>query len=180
MKFPSTVTTKGQVTIPKAVREFLDIDSGSNLVFTIEPAEERVYIKVEEKFRKCGLCKGSGQLDSQPCFFCLEAGKHVYPLQPLLLIPTWHSKYKVLVSFHMKNVEVNGRSIFAPEVMIQHDSYATTDLIRAKDLILISLFKSLVERDKGYLTHDELSILKSRLDTEVYKKNILDVFQLEG
>ena len=41
----STVTVKGQVTIPKPIREFLDIRPGSAVEFILDPAGEIVLRK---------------------------------------------------------------------------------------------------------------------------------------
>jgi antitoxin PrlF len=39
----STVTSKGQVTIPKSIRETLGIGPGARLVFRLEPGERLVF-----------------------------------------------------------------------------------------------------------------------------------------
>ena len=50
------VTSKGQVTIPKPVRETLDIDSGDSLLFTIENGQvtgiDGVRSNIEDLFGK--------------------------------------------------------------------------------------------------------------------------------
>lgn len=182
MIFPSTVTTKGQVTIPKAVREHLHIDTGTNLLFTIEPDDKRVYIHVEEKVAICVLCKGSGQLklSKKPCFLCLEKGEMSLPFTPLKLFPIWLSKYKVNVSFHMKNVRLEeGQYLFVPEVYITQDEYRIGEIQIAKDLSMIFLFKEFVARDTRYLSKEEINYLLSRLDIEKIKNNVPEWFELE-
>ena len=44
----STVTSKGQVTIPKSIREKLGIGPGAHLIFKLEPGE-RLVVEVERE-----------------------------------------------------------------------------------------------------------------------------------
>ncbi|WP_428490265.1 AbrB/MazE/SpoVT family DNA-binding domain-containing protein [Rhodopila sp.] len=42
----STITVKGQVTVPKPIREFLDVRPGNSVEFVLDPAGEVILRKV--------------------------------------------------------------------------------------------------------------------------------------
>ncbi|WP_182102455.1 AbrB/MazE/SpoVT family DNA-binding domain-containing protein [Niallia taxi] len=72
----ATLTVKGQVTIPKVVREHLQLKNGDVLLFDIKKGEEskEVFIKKEEN-RECCVCQGSGKMASKvPCVICEGSG----------------------------------------------------------------------------------------------------------
>ena len=58
----ATVTTKGQVTLPKSLRESLSIRAGDKLEFTLEAANQ---ISVRKK-RKSGSSQGCAQKFLKP------------------------------------------------------------------------------------------------------------------
>lgn len=69
----STITTKGQVTIPKEIREYLDLLVGDNLLFTINLGGE-VLIVNERKMEVCPVCGGDRRLREIECIVCNSRG----------------------------------------------------------------------------------------------------------
>ena len=56
----STITSKGQTTIPKEVRYMLGLEEGSEVVYT--PCKEGFIIsKAEDKNNICPYCSGTGR-----------------------------------------------------------------------------------------------------------------------
>lgn len=69
----STVTSKGQVTIPKVVRDYLGLMTGDILLFKLHPGGE-VLIVNERKMIVCPVCNGSGQVEEIECVVCNSSG----------------------------------------------------------------------------------------------------------
>jgi AbrB family looped-hinge helix DNA binding protein len=59
----TTITTKGQVTIPKALRDYLGLKPGSRVAFEIDEAG-RVVVRAETKRPKSRFAKLRGSLKS--------------------------------------------------------------------------------------------------------------------
>jgi AbrB family looped-hinge helix DNA binding protein len=62
-RFAATITSKGQVTIPKAVREHLGLKQGDRISFVIEPSGE-VKIKTPKYPNLDSLAGAAGALDT--------------------------------------------------------------------------------------------------------------------
>lgn len=57
----STVTSKGQITIPKAVRERLHLDAGDTVYFDVQPDGSVLLVARNEPVERLfGLLKGKG------------------------------------------------------------------------------------------------------------------------
>lgn len=72
----ATLTVKGQVTIPKIVREQLQLKNGDVLLFNMPKGEngKEIFIKKEES-RECCVCQGTGKLtQAVPCVICEGTG----------------------------------------------------------------------------------------------------------
>ena len=55
----STVTSKGQVTIPKSIRESLGIGPGAHLIFKLEAGERLVVVNVDASDIRSGVSPAS-------------------------------------------------------------------------------------------------------------------------
>lgn len=63
-----TVTSKGQITIPKEVRNFLNLDTEDTVIFDIDRSKKQVTITKGNKV--CSLCNGEGYIEGKECFLC--------------------------------------------------------------------------------------------------------------
>ena len=50
----ATLTTKGQITVPKEVREHLGVDTGDRLSFTVQPDGSVIVTPITRHFRELG------------------------------------------------------------------------------------------------------------------------------
>ncbi len=66
----ATITSKGQITIPKDVRDKLSLHTGDVVVFTVVDGEA-IMTKREQP---CPICGGSGRLEGLECFICEGKG----------------------------------------------------------------------------------------------------------
>lgn len=65
--FKASVTSKGQVTIPKEVRELLDIKTGDNIIFSVADGggESIITVAKDVETIDCPVCHASGEIENQ-------------------------------------------------------------------------------------------------------------------
>lgn len=57
----ASLTSKGQITIPKDIREFLGLETGDNVIFRIDETNKLVTFEKDIEKIKCPMCFGDGQ-----------------------------------------------------------------------------------------------------------------------
>lgn len=70
------MTSKGQITIPKKVREFLNIDSPGDVISFMIPEDGTTNVVIEKigDDRKCPVCDGKKVVDDFECIVCKGTG----------------------------------------------------------------------------------------------------------
>lgn len=76
----ATLTSKGQITIPKEIRDILQIDTGDTIIFEVdsgiqEEEETTIIIKKDKAYKICPVCEGNGVINEKTCFICDNTGK---------------------------------------------------------------------------------------------------------
>lgn len=69
--YKSTITSKGQITVPKEIREHLKINTGDTVVFN-KNEDNSITFERDNKVVDCPVCKGYGSfnINDIPCFVC--------------------------------------------------------------------------------------------------------------
>ncbi|ARJ25937.1 AbrB family transcriptional regulator (plasmid) [Bacillus mycoides] len=75
--FKAAVTSKGQITIPKEVREHLELEKGSIVSFSLQNTnrEKNVLMIKDFVYEECTVCKGEGKINESMCIVCRESGE---------------------------------------------------------------------------------------------------------
>lgn len=75
--FKAAVTSKGQITIPKEVREHLELEKGSIVSFSLQDTnrEKNVLMIKDFVYEECTVCKGEGKINESLCIVCRGSGE---------------------------------------------------------------------------------------------------------
>lgn len=75
--FKAAVTSKGQITIPKEVRDYLELEKGSIVNFSLQNAngEKNVLMIKDYVYEECSVCKGKGKINESMCIVCRGNGE---------------------------------------------------------------------------------------------------------
>lgn len=141
----ATLTSKGQVTVPKEIREFLKIDTGDTIEFVTDPKTNTVTIS--KKGKLCPTCNGSAILESYnlPCFVCdasgyinLESGIISY-----ILMGIPNRKYKIKKTITTQKIDANNRIQFniIPKVELSSLEYSRELLDSIQDDLQIMIIE---------------------------------------
>lgn len=128
------LTSKGQITIPIAIRSLLKAEEGDNIQFVVE--SNRIYI--QKVLNECPVCLGEKAYMEQPCFYCLEWGEISETNQLTDYQPLWFEKYGVETTLTLESI--NG--ITTPRVNIQSENFTKEMLDAVHDNILLSYYNS--------------------------------------
>lgn len=128
------LTSKGQITIPIAIRSLLNAEEGDNIQFVVE--SNRIYIK--KVINECQVCSGNKIYMEQPCFYCLEIGEISESNQLSNYQPFWFEKYGVETTLTLESI--NGTT--TPSVIIKSENFTNEMLDAVHDNILISYYNS--------------------------------------
>ena len=180
MRLTASLTSKGQVTIPKSVRDFLGVDTGDKLDFQIDYENNCVHLYVHQIERTCLACRGSGWLvaSQQECILCVGTGNLPVEFMPLKWLSIWQRKYDVSVETSILHDDDLTEGIYVPMTKINHPAYDGGDMQIMNDVLAIYLFLQLVAGDKNELQEGEFTLLKSLLKTSV-KDRLHHVFKIE-
>lgn len=178
MRLSASLTSKGQITIPKSIRTFLHVDTGDRLNFLIDHENDCVHMYVQQDSPKCLACSGHGILpeSNSSCFLCFSTGDVSSDFQPLHYIGKWREQYNVRVETSMLEDEKYTNGLYIPNVKVFSSLYTTNELQRVNDAILIYLFKQLVVKEKNILEQNELAYLKELLQTSL-KTELKNIFR---
>ncbi|MFJ7983517.1 AbrB/MazE/SpoVT family DNA-binding domain-containing protein [Lysinibacillus xylanilyticus] len=104
--YKASLTSKGQLTIPKEIRDFLELDTGDDVLFTITDIENKtILFEKAVKIELCPACNGTGEFIEYnlPCFLC-DQDKYITKdkqiLNPLLFQTLAKNKVTLTVKTH--------------------------------------------------------------------------------
>ncbi|MEX3624990.1 AbrB/MazE/SpoVT family DNA-binding domain-containing protein [Viridibacillus arvi] len=170
----STVTSKGQVTIPKKIRTFLKINERDKLKFSIDPTTRRVYLTNDNQVNICPLCEGEKLVDlNQPCFICCEEGRIDLEVNPYSFFRVWFEKYLVSITY----IQTNAKGNLQPNVEVIAPNYFE-ETIRKSEVILLIWLLNQSPFEKKYITNIEgINELKEKIPNF---KQLLEKMNIEG
>lgn len=147
------LTSKGQVTIPKEIRRFLELDTGDFLVFDIIDSEAKIInLRKGNKEEECPECKGNVLFEQYnlPCFVCDQTSFISYKKPVLAFIfQIPFGKYKV--SCNTTQYELSGKGQFEfkliPKLTLNSSEYPKKLLDRIQDTLQMMLIEEYVPRN---------------------------------
>ena len=149
--FKATVTGKRQITIPKDICEFLNIEKGNQVIFKKE--DSKIIFEVEKNYKTCFACNGTTKIESKECFVCNGEGiieksiiEEVYRL--IGMIGTRSRKHKIAFSFIQQQLGENGEVAYMdyPTIKLSSKEYSTDELLRVQDEIQKLIIEQLSPR----------------------------------
>lgn len=180
MRLTAPLTSKGQVTIPKSVREFLQVEAGHRLNFVIDRDNNCVQMYSDSDTQRCLACEGKGEfpVSRSSCIVCLGTGQVPSDIQPLQRIQQWREFTEINIESLMRSKETDNTALYIPQVKIFSPSYNENELIRMNDSILIYLFQQLVVQEKNYMTNEEYKFLEDNLQGTI-KNKLSGIFRIK-
>lgn len=150
--FKATVSSKGQVTIPKDVRIALTIETGDNVIFQIDESLKFAVLKKSSEIVKCPVCLGHGDFvgydfngiknKAPKCVVCLESGQikaSISVYMEIASLMTAAQKYGLTVS--LAQVEL------IPEIKLTSNPYPHEVLQRFQDYYQVRLIEESIPLD---------------------------------
>ncbi len=95
----ATVTSKGQITLPKVVRQALDLDVGSQIIFTFTGNSIVINRIEEQEHHDPAIQRFLSVLEND-----IKQGQHVQTL-PASLVASMHS---AIIDEDIENLEIDG------------------------------------------------------------------------
>lgn len=162
MELHVPLSSKGQVTVPKEVRETLRMSPGDRLTF--KEQKGRVYIEKYIEVVVCPVCEGNGRLSSktEPCFICKESGKLDANFSVLQSLPIWQKLYQVKTICKI-DTDINDQ-VKLPELTFRTNSYTQKTVSRSRDFAILHLVKELQIENQGFLSISEYQELLEQLE----------------
>ncbi|MFD0769264.1 AbrB/MazE/SpoVT family DNA-binding domain-containing protein [Bacillus sp. CGMCC 1.60114] len=147
-----TVSSKGQTTIPKSIREYLDIQTGDRVVFKINKENNTVIFEKDEKEKPCPICIGTKVIGIKklPCFICSETGLVNTEFQnPLTAVNP--IKYGISVVIRSQEIHTNSELAFKliPIVQLQSSKYPKPIMERAQDYYQVKFIEEFAPKSKS-------------------------------
>ncbi|MED3574213.1 AbrB/MazE/SpoVT family DNA-binding domain-containing protein [Cytobacillus praedii] len=181
----ASVTSKGQITIPKEIRDFLELKDGNSTVkFNIKDPSAKVVMmeKVENKI-DCPICKGQGvfHMYDLPCFVCNQTGTIDAEIPALRLLVEIPRNYKVGISIIQQEIDNEGKFYYKtiPEVQINSTQYNDSILEMVHDYFQMKLINEHAPRSiqdpKNFMIpsdvvlKDILKLLKTEESKEIVR-----------
>lgn len=185
----ATLTSKGQVTVPKEIREFLKIDNGDTIEFVTDPKTNSVTIS--KKGKLCPTCNGSAKLESYnlPCFVCdasgyinLENGIISY-----IMMGIPNRKYKINKTITNQKIDANNRMQFniMPKIELSSQDYSRELLDSIQDDLQIMIIEEFapktVSSDEFFMIPTDAILLEilDLLTTTTAKDKVKSWFRTE-
>ncbi|UXJ71296.1 AbrB/MazE/SpoVT family DNA-binding domain-containing protein [Lysinibacillus fusiformis] len=141
----ATLTSKGQLTVPKEIREFLKIDTGDTIEFVIDPKTNSVTIS--KKGKLCPTCNGSTILESHdlPCFVCDASGYINLDngIIPYIMMGISNRKYKINKTITNQKTDSNNSLQFniMPKIELFSQEYSRELLDSIQDDLQIMIIE---------------------------------------
>lgn len=177
--FRATVTGKRQITIPKEICEFLNIETGKLVVFKEEKG--RIIFDIEKGHQECFACHGTNKIGDKGCFVCGGAGEleinvanNIFKL--IGVIGMNIRKYHVSWEFIQQEFDRDTQNIIIkdyPTIKLASREYSNNELKRIQDeiqKIIIQQFTPRSVEDENLFCVPSDSELDAILDTLVTEK----------
>ncbi|MDQ0896395.1 MULTISPECIES: AbrB/MazE/SpoVT family DNA-binding domain-containing protein [unclassified Paenibacillus] len=198
--FKSTITSKGQLTVPKEIRELLNLNTGDGVVFKVNDARNIVVtFEKDEEVIECPICKGFDPFyfnaNYGSCFLC-DQTKYVNAK-----ISAWQQigmiksiKYGVSVSVIQHEKGSNGEFIqsLIPKVKLYSKKYSEELLDIAHDYLQMKYIVEYAPRNQfepekfmnltEIILDEILALLKSEAAKEESRRwfiNLLEISQAD-
>ncbi len=180
----AVVTSKGQITIPKNIRDYLRIDTGDVVGFDpVEGEEKRTVVMMkEQEVVICPVCKGKGYVENDqskqqilryPCMVCDEEGRLVQNFEQEI------SKLVKVCLKHKISCLLDGIGVI-PLVVLKGAALPKNILAKFNDYYQLRYIEEMTPKnaDGKYVTPTklELSGMKGSLQTEEAKKKLKETF----
>jgi len=168
----ATLTSKGQLTVPKEIREFLKIDTGDTIEFVTDPKTNSVTIS--KKGKLCPTCNGSAILESNnlPCFVCNESGYINLDngIIPYIMMGIPNRKYKINVSITNQKIDDTNRIQFTilPKIELISEEYSRELLDSIQDTLQIMIIEEFSPKS---VSSEELF----KMPSDILLEEILDL-----
>lgn len=132
----STLTSKGQTTIPQEIRALLDLQTGDELLYTADPVSSFTYIQKLSHLTPCPICEGIGTVEGHLCFRC-NGKRRTSDDEENFLSQLKHlirrgRRFDLKVS--ISNDLTNETDM--PDFHIESDEYSETALARIRDYFI--------------------------------------------
>jgi len=146
----ASITSKGQITIPKEIREYLSLDTGDNIVFRVDEAKKIVTFEKDIETVKCPMCFGNGEFDSHgsvhdkhvnlKCPVCQSSGlikTDISAFQEIANLMHVSMKYSIAVSLIQRDEDPAKKLI--PVIKLTSKLYPQDILNRLQDYYQVRL-----------------------------------------
>lgn len=167
------LSSKGQLTVPKEIRDFLKIKTGDTLNFTIDA--ETNSVKITKKGRLCPACEGSTIFENfdMPCFVCHQNGFIDLDkgILHFILMRMPNSKYKVSTGVLNQKMGItnNIEYYIMPKVQLFSQEYPVELLDIVQDSLQMMIIEEFTPKS---VTSDE----KFKVPNDIILEQILDLF----
>jgi AbrB family looped-hinge helix DNA binding protein len=190
LKNKSTLTEKGQVTIPKSVREELNLQTGDILIF--HWVNEGIYFRKQGELIPCPACHGKGTFETYnlPCFVCDQTAyieKQDNGILFLLFFNNKFRKYKVANTLIQQELKQDGTFQYrdVPKLLLRSNEYPLELMNQVQDRLQMILVeehspKSVSDQSKFMIPTDTLlHELLELFVTEEAKETVRNWFRFE-
>jgi bifunctional DNA-binding transcriptional regulator/antitoxin component of YhaV-PrlF toxin-antitoxin module len=179
----ASITAKNQTTVPKQVREYLNVSSYDSIIYEIDDTTGKVFVYKKEKV--CPLCEGEKDIYGYKCIACNGTGTENLSVNIYEYIITLNCSSK---SNPLEiDVKIRDERAF-PIVILRSDVYPEEVLMLIQDylqykIIENELNKIEVDNVKNILEGDRyrkaenalLSIMSLYFFTEKWQRNFMDM-----
>lgn len=173
--YKASLTSKGQLTIPKEIRDFLELDTGDDVLFTITDIENKtVFFEKVVKKELCPACNGTGEFIecNLPCFLCdqdkyLTKDKQI--LNPLLFQTLAKNKVTLTVKTHESSTNKGFMLYEIPRITLSSNVYPENILNQVQDLLQLDLLEEYAPKEN--FNPEDFNAFTA----EAALKNILDL-----
>lgn len=134
----ATITSKGQITIPKEIRDFLQVDTSDSLEFSILDYESKtVQVKKANKMIPCPLCKGTGSFAKyvMPCFLCDQTGEIENRSSSIEIL------FRCNLRKYMISVNTIGQDCGVPQIILNSKNYPRALLDEVQDFFVMKFIE---------------------------------------
>ncbi|MCA1064762.1 AbrB/MazE/SpoVT family DNA-binding domain-containing protein (plasmid) [Rossellomorea sp. AcN35-11] len=174
----STLTQKGQTTIPRTVREDLDLNPGDTIVF--RSLNDNIHFRKQGELLSCPACEGKGGFEKHnlPCFLCdqtsyIEETERGILFQ--LLFESKLRKYEVRMTILHQELGEYGtwRYTDFPKLILESSNYPVEIMYKVQDTLQLLAIK-----EAGPGSHPALRAIRD--GNEEVEIKFLDLFKTDA